>query len=176
MLGCRKRLGVTSLLCVCGYINVCRDLRWEAGLCSSASGGQIGSDRQNQASLLWTWLQNLHFSICSAVTYSPPVHLIPQSVFPPVLPPPLPAVRIFCTLYSSASYVLLYISRSRAGLCEPSPVRLVLMTSFAINVVSLHQRRCFGFMQISRVRTEVMFQSTRESRKPEDRCCLWALD
>lgn len=47
-----KVRGHFTVVRVCGYINVCRDLRWESGLCSSASGGQIGSDRQNQASLL----------------------------------------------------------------------------------------------------------------------------
>lgn len=98
---------------VCGYINVCSDLRWESGLCSSTSGRQIGADRQARPHCCE---HNCKTSIFPSALLSLilPVHLIPQSVFPSVLHPPLPAVHISCTLYSSPSYVLLYISRSHA--------------------------------------------------------------
>lgn len=57
---------------VCGYINVCSDLRRESGLCSSTSGRQIDADRQARPHCCETRLQKPpFFSICCAVTSSP---------------------------------------------------------------------------------------------------------
>lgn len=80
---------------VCGYINVCSDLSWESGLCSSASGRQIGADRQARP------------HCCE--------HNCKTSIFPSAVLSLILTVRIFCTLYSSPSYVLFYISRSCAA-------------------------------------------------------------
>lgn len=90
---------------VCGYINVCSDLRLESILCSSASGRQRCADRHATASLL----QNLHFSICSAVTYS----FHPSVCFSFYLAPTPP-----CRLYLLHTVFLLFL---RPTLHKPKP-------------------------------------------------------
>lgn len=70
---------------VCGYINVSSDLRQESGLCSKASRGQIGADRQAWPYYRVCCLFFSHLFYCSLYVYCNLFFLLCQSCPPPHL-------------------------------------------------------------------------------------------
>lgn len=142
--------------CVCGYINVSCDLRQELGLCSEASGGQIGADRQAWSHRWDCCCRASSFSICLTVHYSllaPCVFILSVSVFPPLsLTPSSPSHNLFLTCFYTIVLSLLCPTLHKQELhsqCLLLPMMLAMTTSSVVNIMSLSLwfDKIFFFMQ-----------------------------